>query len=264
MGLRIDEPILLIGHTGFVGSAIKRYLEDKNISYLGVNRGNYDKFKGASVGTLINANGNSKKYLAAKEPLEDFKQNVVSTMMTLRDFEFESYIFISSIDVYEKHSSTDETIEEISINPLNLSNYGFDKYLAELVVEKFASSWLVLRLGGMVGEGLKKNSIYDLINRDKLWVHPDSSYQYISTKEVARIITKLVSNGYRNEIFNICGSGTISIREVAEQFLNKSINSYEWEGSVERYEVNIDKIKKIYSVQNSRDYIKSYLKRIGV
>ena len=254
----MDTSYLLIGDTGFVGSAFKRHFERFAIPFTSVNRSNYNDHKGLKAKAVINAAGNSKKYLAKNEPLHSFKMEVVSAIQSIFDFDYEKYVFISSIDVYEDFSDINKNHEDILISPLNLSDYGLHKYMAELCVQKYAESWLIVRLGGMVGEGLKKNSIFDLLHGDKLWVHPDSSYQYMSTDDVATTVMQLVKNDYENEVFNVCGDGVVTIREIAEQMLGVPLDAYEWGEKTEFYEVNIEKIMRNHYIRQTREYLREY------
>ena len=107
------------------------------------------------------------------------------------------------------------TREETPIEAGGPSHYGFHKYLAEQLVRHHAREWLVLRLAGMVGPGLRKNPVFDLLHNRPLRIHPDSLYQFMNTDDVAAIGWKLITSGTRGEVFNLCGQGLVSPREVA-------------------------------------------------
>lgn len=149
--------IAVLGYKGFVGSAIYQHFSDSGkYEVVGIGRENYASFIGEHFDVFINANGNSKKLLAAKEPKYDFEMNVKTTLDTLLDFKTDKYVYISSVDVYNDVSNPANNHEDAAIQAEKLSNYGFDKYLGELVVKKHAHNWIILRPGGMVGEGLRK------------------------------------------------------------------------------------------------------------
>ncbi len=251
--------VLLLGANGFVGSAFARYLGRHGVSFIGVTRQNYEEYLGCRAELLINAAGNSKKFLAKKKPMRGFEREVVSTMHSLFDFRCGRYLYLSSIDVYDDYAHTQHNHEAVEPAPSQLSEYGLFKYMSELHVRKFAPSWLILRLGGMVGEGLKKNSVYDLMHGEKVWVHPDSAYQYIATDAVAEIAMALVDGGTEGEVFNICGAGVISLRDIAEQLLGVSVDEYTWGESREYYEVNIEKISRLQKIGATREYVRGYL-----
>jgi nucleoside-diphosphate-sugar epimerase len=255
--------IFLIGANGFVGSAFSRHLAAKGLPHIAITRENHQQFAEQRCEVLINANGNSRKYIAAENPTFDFELSVLSTLRFLQEFRPAYYVHISSVDVYNDVSDPNRNAEDAIINPITLSGYGFSKYVAELAAQRYASKWLILRLGGMLGEGLKKNLVFDLLNHRPLLVHPDSSYQYVDTATVAKTGVDLVLRGKHGEIYNICGQGVVSSRQVAR-----------WAGlpdpecpkgtPIERYEVSNRKIMALASMPRSEDvvcaFIQSYSK----
>ncbi len=68
----------------------------------------------------------------------------------------------------------------------------------------------------MVGPGLKKNPVFDVLNGRPLSIHPDSQYQFMSTDAAAGVVWQLIEAGHTNRIVNVCGSGLISPREIGE------------------------------------------------
>ena len=89
----------IIGGNGFVGTGIRTALEKNGIRCTTIRRDTYDTLRGSSFDILINANGNSKKYLAAQSPKEEFLASVVSVQQSLADFTYGLYIHCSSVDV---------------------------------------------------------------------------------------------------------------------------------------------------------------------
>ena len=63
---------------------------------------------------------------------------------------------------------------------------------------------------------MRKNPVYDILNGLSLRVHPDSRYQYMLADDAARISWLLVERNVSNEIFNLCGDGVMTMREIAE------------------------------------------------
>lgn len=248
--------VAVFGYKGFVGSAIyKHFLVSGKYEVVGIGRDNYNSFIDQHFDIFINVNGNSKKLLAAKDPKLDFKMNVQATLDTLLDFKADKYICISSVDVYNDVSNPANNHEDVPIVPEKLSNYGFDKYLGEMVVKKHAHNWVILRLGGMVGEGLRKNPIYDLIYLKKLFVHPKSQFQFINTSVVATIVEELMN--HNREIFNICGKGTVILEDIIKHF---SINLIEHGEEIYHYEVNTKKLEKILKVPSTKEAVFTFIK----
>src|SRR5262249_25120759 len=144
---------------------------------------------------VIESACNSKKFLAEERPFAEFDHSVTHRLRTLRDFPARLHVHISSVDVYDDLSSPATTGESAAAGPENPSHYGFHKFLAEELVRHHAATWLIARLAGMVGPGLRKNPVFDLSRGQPLRIHPDSQYQFMHTDDVAACIWTLVERG---------------------------------------------------------------------
>ena len=247
--------IFILGGKGFVGSAFTRFCEANNIEHLVINKENYNDFKHESCEIFINANGNSDKVLAKQKPYDDFQANVINTQKSLYDFKFKKYIYLSSNDVYSDCSSISLTKENLEIDVSKLSSYGFHKYLAEICVQHATSDWLILRLGGMVGIGLRKNPIFDIMSGGPLWVDPQSELQFLNTDKVAEIIFHLIDKNISNEIFNICGREPIRLEEIIKLAKPVKVNH---ERPMVKYNVNIEKIMNYVEIPLTINTIKDF------
>jgi nucleoside-diphosphate-sugar epimerase len=207
--------VVVIGSEGFVGSAFVRRLRAVGAEVAEVTRGNYARHTGVVADVVVDAAGNSKKFFADERPFDEFDASVGHRLRTLRDFPAGLHLHISSVDVYPDVSSPAVTREKAVFDATAASKYGFHKKMAEDLVRVHAARWLIVRLGGMVGPGMKKSPVFDLLNRQPQRVHPDSRFQYLSTDDAARLAMQLVEAGAKNEIFNICASGTLSPREIS-------------------------------------------------
>ncbi len=245
--------VIIIGGNGFVGSAYQRFCEKNAIDYLVINRENYQDYIDTKGDVLINANGNSKKFLATQQPLVDFDASVRSVRQSLIDFPCDKYVFLSSCDVYSDCSSYESTKEDVIIDISQQSPYGFHKYLAELCVKHCSDNWLIFRMGGFVGENLQKNAIFDLLWGDRLWLHPESKLQYINTDIAAMKVMEIIDKGYSQEIFNLCGNGVIELQEVLN-LTNRQVE-INTETKPVHYEVNIDKIQSVVDIPSTRQAV---------
>lgn len=151
--------------------------------------------------------------MASTEPERAFEANVAGVMRTLVDMPCELFIHVSSTSVYGDLSESSRTSESTVIDPSTLTPYGLHKLMSEWLVRTYAKRWLIFRLGNIVGPGLRKNPIYDLLERSTLFVHPRSMMAFIDTRHVARILWELRSE--EGAIFNVAGSGTVVLSEVA-------------------------------------------------
>lgn len=257
-GRGLELPLIFIlGGNGFVGSAFARVLAGLGRPFAVITRANYDSFVGKSCDILINANGNSKKFFAADDPKKEFQASVASVRNSLVDFRFEKYILLSTGDVYPDCSSPDLTREDSIIDIARQSPYGFHKYLADQCVRHAARRWLVIRQGGFVGPGLKKNAVFDVLHGDKLWVHRDSRFQFIHTDDSAKAVLALADAGISNEIVNVTARGTASVAEI--MILAKRTVPSPEEAKPQVYEISTEKASRWLDLPTTHESIAKFL-----
>lgn len=254
--------VTVIGAEGFVGSAFCAYLSGRSgLAIQRVTRQNYADVAGRRSDVAIDCSGNSRKYLAEEVPVEEFGLSVTQRLRTLLDFPAALQVHVSSVDVYSALDSPETTREDSLIDLSRTSHYGFHKLVAEDVVRHYAPRWLILRPAGMVGPGLRKNPVYDVLHGQALRIHPDSQYQFMDTRDLARIAWGLVDRGASGEVFNLCGEGLISPREVA-RLAGRDIDlTLLPAGSSARIvNVNIDKIKSVVTVPSTPDAVLRFVR----
>ncbi len=258
----MDKKAVILGGGGFLGSALAAEAKKRGWETVLATRAEYQKCVGMACDLLINADGNSKKYLADQDVNLDFDLSVRSVSLSLHDFRAKLYVYLSSIDVYSDKSDPNHNHEESIIAQEKISCYGFHKLLAEQLVRQQAKSWLILRLGGFVGHGLKKNSIYDLLTKQPIRVHPDSRYQYLDTSSMAAIVFQLIETGLYQTTFNLTGDGTVSVREIAGLVPGEPLAGAPPDEAPEHYEVNISKIKTLAAVPSTRKTVERFVKDV--
>jgi len=250
----------IIGSSGFVGHTISDYFKRQGFECIDINRQSYDKQIGTDVDCLINSNGSGLKWKANENPRFDFKANVDSTMDYVFDFKFKIFIHISSIDVYSDTKSIADTSESQIIDPIQLHPYGFDKFLSELIVQKYCTNWLILRLGGLVGPNLQKNPIYDWTHDKPFIISKDSNISFIHIENVAKVIHKLINENVVNEIFNVCSTDSITLTDlssIADLKIEENKSSLLLK---QEYNIDTTKLLKYFDPGTSRGNILKYLK----
>jgi nucleoside-diphosphate-sugar epimerase len=133
--------------------------------------------------------------------------------------------------------------------------------MAEQLVQHYADRWVIARLAGMVGPGLHKNPVYDILHGQPLRIHPESQYQFVSTEEAARMVWSVIERGIENEIFNVCGEGLISPAEIARlagREMNLSLLNPTAQPRI--VNVNNEKIKRIGSLPPTHEAVAQYVK----
>ena len=182
---------LVVGAKGFIGSAIAAEAAARGYALTAVDLKNYAECRGTEAELLINAAGNSRKFIDDQDPVRGFELSVTSVMNALRDFRYGVYVQLSSGAIYPREDDPRLNREDAPLPPADMSRYGFHKWLAEQLVRHYAPRHLILRLGGFVGPGLRKNAVYDLLAGRPLFVHPDSEFQYMDVRDLARAVLDL-------------------------------------------------------------------------
>jgi nucleoside-diphosphate-sugar epimerase len=160
----------LIGHTGFVGSNLARQRSFDDF----YNSRNIERIMGKVYNLIICAGARAEKWRINREPLKDL-DDINRLKACLRTVTAAKMILISTIDVYPSPVGVDEST---SIDSERCQPYGKHRLtLEKFVTDHFDS--LVLRLPGLFGPGIKKNVIYDFLNRNSVeQIHADSVYQF--------------------------------------------------------------------------------------
>lgn len=212
----IAKTIGIIGANGFVGGALVNNFTASGYKVTSITRENFEQYESRHFDILIDAAGNSKKFIADQNLKLDFELTVQHRIQTLLSFNASLHVHISSVDVYQDLSDPEKNTEEAIVDLKSNSNYGFTKRLAELIVQRHAPKWLIFRLSGMVGSGLRKNPVFDIANDIPIRINPDSSYQFCSTEYVANLIRTVVEKGVWGEIINVAGRGQVTPRDIAK------------------------------------------------
>ena len=250
------KKLAVIGGQGMLGSDLVKYLS-QSFLVTSISKENYSQFINHSFDVVVNANGNSKRFWAVKNPLKDFVLSTVSVYKSLFDFKFKTYIYVSSSDVYVDHSSIASTSENQTQGQNKLSPYGFHKYLSEEIIKNHCKRYLILRASMVLGKNLKKGPIYDVINKNPLFISKTSRLQIISTQEVAKAIAFLIDKKIANDIFNLGGKGVVDFEKIQTYFSTPV--SFRSANETQIYEMNVAKLNKLFPLKTSKRYLQEFL-----
>ena len=258
LAMASDSRVFILGGKGLVGSGFARFCERENIPHVVLDRQNYSFYAGQRCSILINANGNSSKLLATREPMLDFDASVKSVRASLLDFQYDKYVYISSCDVYPDCSSTDTTMESQTPDPERQSRYGFHKYLAEQCVRHGAADWLILRCGGFLSPDLKKNAIHDILAGGPLFLDPASELQFLHTDQAAAVVFSVLQEGVSREVLNLCGRGVVRLEEAIQAA--EHVVTLQPGSPLVRYEVSIAKISRLVEIPETRSSVLKFIR----
>lgn len=251
------KKLAIIGSNGMLGSDLVKYLSPF-FCITQITKDNYARYIHKKFDVVLNANGNSKRFWANQNPQDDFIASTVSVYNSIFDFPSAIYIYISSPDVYENHTGAQYTREDENINVKNLSPYGLNKYLSELIVKKYNEKFLILRCSMILGKNLRKGPFFDIIHGKPLYINLKSELQLITTKAIAGIIKTLLEKSILNEVINIGGRGSFSFAKI-QNYFNKEIHISP-DAETQIYKMNVKKLNSLYpELKTSEEYLKKYI-----
>ena len=150
----------LIGYTGYVGATLLKQ-SNFEFKYRSIN---IEESKGGDFNLVVCSAAPAQKWISNREPEADL-QNILSLIESLKTIKCKTFVLISTVDVFKNPIGIDEDtfVEEEGLHP-----YGLHRRLLEKFVEQHFSNYLIVRLPGLVGPGLRKNIIFDFLNHNNL------------------------------------------------------------------------------------------------
>lgn len=151
----------LIGYSGFVGQTLLRQ-RDFPARFRSTNIAQID---GGTFGTVVCSAAPAQKWIANREPQAD-RENVDKLIQHVGRMTCERFVLISTVDVFGDPVAVDEgtAVEESGLHPYGLHRRALEKF----VERKWPERHLIIRLPGLVGPGLRKNVLFDLLNDNNL------------------------------------------------------------------------------------------------
>jgi dTDP-4-dehydrorhamnose reductase len=150
----------LIGFSGFVGSTLLRQATFESLyrstNIFAINNKSFD--------SVVCAGAPAQKWIANSDPTSDLQQ-IDELIAHLKTIKCKLFILISTVDVFKYPQG----VNELSvIDETELQAYGLHRLHLEKFVENHFPEYLIVRLPGLVGPGLKKNVIFDFLNDNNL------------------------------------------------------------------------------------------------
>lgn len=175
----------LIGHTGFVGGTLAAarsfdaFANSKTIQNL----------SGEGFDLVVCAGVSAVKWIANKDPAAD-REGITRLTAVLETIRAREFILVSTIDVYPKPNQPAN--EDTAIDPASNHPYGRHRLeLEQWIKERFEIARIV-RLPALFGKGLKKNLVFDLLNRNQTEaINPASIFQWYPLRRLADDIDRV-------------------------------------------------------------------------
>lgn len=195
----------LVGYTGFVGSNLYAFGKFDKV----YNSRNIQEAYDSCPDLLVYAGIPAEKYLANNFPEKDMNiiQDAVKNIQNICP---KKLVLISTIDVYQTPFRANE---DTIIQPQKLQAYGKNRYFLETCIQNDFPETVIIRLPGLFGKNIKKNFIYDYINKipsiltkqkfDELLEENAELDQYYEKQSNGYYKCKLLNQSEHNRLKNI-------------------------------------------------------------
>lgn len=201
----------LIGFSGFVGSTL---LKQGNFESI-YRSTTIDGIDGQTFDTVVCAGAPAQKWIANQEPEAD-RQKIDGLIAHLRSIQCKTFILVSTVDVFKSPVDVDE---EAPVDESGLHAYGLHRRLLEKFVESHFTNYLIVRLPGLIGPGLRKNVIFDFLNENNVHVIDSRGvFQFYPMVNLWYDIQTSLNAGLR--LVHLTAA-PISVREISEQGFGK-------------------------------------------
>lgn len=178
----------LVGYTGFVGSNLASCREFTAL----YNSKNIAQAYGTNPDLLIYAGVTAAKFLSNSAPEKD-RQLCLDAFENICKINPKRLVLISTIDVYQTTQMVDENFKADAAAE---NAYGKNRgELEQLVSEKFKTS-LIIRLPALIGGGLKKNFIYDMLVITPAMLKADKYAQLSAQSQLVKDSYEDAQNGF--------------------------------------------------------------------
>lgn len=255
---------VVLGAAGFVGRHVARALASRGCRVIGIGHGQWTASEWRSWGLahwlegdigpdalnritaddapccVVHCGGSGKVSYSYEHPLNDFKRAAETTAVALEWIRVNSakstrFVLVSSAAVYGDQGDFDST-ESSAVAPI--SPYGVHKVTAEALCESysrfFGVSSSIVRLFSVYGEGLRKQLLWDALNKFKRgdnqffgtgrewrdWIHVEDAAAILALAGLSRQPAFAIYNG---------GFEHSSTRELLERLAK----AYGYSGAIE-------------------------------
>ena len=206
-------------------------------------RENSESVLNKSYDTIIHCAFNSRKNV--NDYYDIVRDNIFLTK-NLCQIPHNKFVFISSIDVYQKEDNI----------------YKTSKLMSESIVNKMATKPLILRCSAILGETMRKNNFRKIVEDvdPDLSLSGESSFNYILQEDILNFINIALKKNY-NGIVDFISATNITLQEIAD-LLEKKVNfgSYVYKTP----ELSSESLASVWppAVLTSKQNVKRYLKDI--
>jgi nucleoside-diphosphate-sugar epimerase len=212
--------ITVLGSSGFIGSHLVERLRELELAHFSPGRN--DDLPRGNLGDIIYCVGVGADFRT--KPLETVDAHVCNLIRILRECEFDSFLYLSSVRLYQ--AQVGDTREELPIqvaplNPTDLMN--ISKAMGESLLFNCGEKTRVARLSSVYGGDFASRSFLSAVlneatsaDRVTLRTSLDAERDYISIDDTVDALIKIATEG-RYRLYNVASGANVSNRELTQR-----------------------------------------------
>jgi nucleoside-diphosphate-sugar epimerase len=211
--------ITILGASGFIGSQLVKRLRDSAADFFAPERS--AQIAGRPLGHVIYCIGLTSDFRS--RPLDTVDAHVCELLRVLKDYDFESLLYLSSTRLYNAQLTLARETDAVQVNPSDPSDlYNISKLMGESLALSSGKKVRIARVSNVYGGDFGSDNFLSSIIRDALTkgrialrTSPDSEKDYVSIDDVTEVLLRIARGG-KHEIYNLASGVNVSNRALLE------------------------------------------------
>jgi len=212
--------ITVLGASGFIGSHLVKRLEELDIPFDAPHRDQTTST--GNAGDVIYCIGLTADFRS--RPFDTVNAHVCKLLEVLRDWEFDSLLYLSSTRLYRTDMPQAREEDSFRVNSLNPSDlYNISKAMGESLALACGKKTRVVRLSNVYGDDFTSENfltsvIKDAVSNKKvtLQTSADSTKDYVNIRDVVNGLIDIVTKG-EHTIYNLASGVNVSNQQIMDR-----------------------------------------------
>jgi nucleoside-diphosphate-sugar epimerase len=251
--------ITVLGASGFIGSHLVKKLKSQGYDYYAPHKD--EDVSKKNLGNIIYCIGLTADFRT--KPFDTVEAHVCYLSKVLKQYKFDSLLYLSSTRVYGVREDTAYEEDVIHNRPLDFSDlYNISKIMGESICFAAGKDKMrVVRLSNVYGYDSKSENfifslIRDALRKKKIVLNTtlDSSKDHISVHDVVNVLPEIAIHG-KQKIYNVACGENIAAGQIVETLSKLTGCTVEVDKNAERIcfpNINTIRIKEEFDFKPSR------------